>query len=83
MTQKARERQANGLLQCSTMRVIQALSQTFALMTHEDVSLSDSHLLPETSAPAVLTHDEQPGSLYLQITTHSGRTVKPPQRYGT
>ena len=48
----------------------------------EDVSVSDSHLLPETSVPAVLTHDEQPGSSYPQITTHSGRTVKPPQRYG-
>ena len=49
----------------------------------EDVSISGSRLLSGTSAPAVSTHDKQPGSLHPQITTCSGQTVKTPQRYGT
>ena len=49
----------------------------------EDVFKSSSCLLSGTSTPALSTHDEQPGSLHPQITTCSGRTVKPPQSYGT
>ena len=49
----------------------------------EGSPFSGSHLLPGTSAPAVSTHDEQSNSSDPQIVTRSGRTVKPPQRYGT